>query len=1135
MTSQIRANRMEVSDRFPMLGFTIRPDGDDRQAEIAIATDPALFRFESASVRQPSTFWSSRGIGPLPIAREEAVFIVPPEVLSRFVGHDKLYYALATFGRQGPGNPEIAALPSQGSPYINLKGFTGRSLRRIRTLPSRQRSAAGYGKDGDDLAWAGDAARPGTQPATPGSGNGAAPPAARPNGAAGPAASEPVQSVAVQPSQNASPGPDTSGHSAPAAASLNYDDGFGPLLPLPKPANGTAARPVHALDQDAFSINWDDVQLVPQPSNYSCWAAAAAMVVGWRDSMSLSPESVAAICHRTTATGLDPAQVGQFAQEIGLIAEPPACYPADSIRQMLTSYGPLWIGADVPGLHAIVVTGMYSDGSNTYVRISDPWDRAAGTPGAPGNYANTHTTGSRYILTWADFVTEFERAPLNNGTVNLQILHAASAALRTPNTGRTTVYAAAAAAPPPRQRDARLAHLPVPGPQRPSAKALIIDVDDVEQAQRYAPAWSDLFNWVTPAAVVSAIAARNMTVQRIQDASGLLNLDRYEVRVTRLPDGYDGAGLLRQVRLNLNDFVDTRNSEFIPYAVGTDDVKWASASPVGAVFKIDIIGPDNAAVVGSLVEDQRWRFTTIHTEWSGDHPVSGHREFGMRRDGDDYVFYTRGADRATDGIGETIAFAGADHLWRSFQSKLVDYVNNNGGEASASAPFSQRFHPAVVRILYGTAASLGAGGASAGTLSAADVQARADARSPMLAEAVRSAFQQGATEAEVAELLDQLKVPSGTATAVATALEGGEPYTQAAPQASVTGWRAGVIIGALAALSGPFAPMLIAAPALATAGNCCIAFGPAVEAGFAIGVGGGYGIVFGPGPEIGLYGTLEAVNGALASLSAAATVTVTRGDLAHFAGTGVAVGFNVEVEGPTLGVKVMLDPAGHLHGIGFRAGVGLTLTPLEVYAAVERTYVAQANALAMAASASNLPSPPPPHRRSSQAMDAGVVEIASVIAGAAMQRLVNNTGSITWQLDQLRDLKHPNDQAPSPQAAFRDAQTIRLDDWPLIENQLTDQIWAHFGIDWQYNGRSLGKVRISPIGTNEAVGWSLSVTAQIMDDAIVYPPSAPSFAALRIRFTYIFRRMVGSDSIAVVDLHLFGDGQFERDSRWLQY
>jgi V8-like Glu-specific endopeptidase len=272
--------------------------------------------------------------------------------------------------------------------------------------------------------------------------------------------------------------------------------------------------------------------------------------------------------------------------------------------------------------------------------------------------------------------------------------------------GRATAFALAAQA----QRAMRRPAHPVAMPGRQAAarqplahaRALIIGPDDVEQAQRYAPQWADLFNWSVPDWIPGYLAGRDMSVQRIADAVGALNLDRYEVRITSVPSGYTDVTLLEYVRTHLNDFLDTDNSEFIPYASGDDDVKWTSASPVGTVFKIDIIGPDNAAVVTSLVEDHRWRFTTVHTPWSGDHPVSGHREFGVRSEANGaVVVYTRGADRATDGLGESIVFFGADRLWKSFQSKLVDWVSAHGGSASAPEPFSQRFHPSVVDILYG--------------------------------------------------------------------------------------------------------------------------------------------------------------------------------------------------------------------------------------------------------------------------------------------------------------------------------------------------------------------------------------------------------------------------------------------------
>ena len=51
---------------------------------------------------------------------------------------------------------------------------------------------------------------------------------------------------------------------------------------------------------------------------------------------------------------------------------------------------------------------MYSEGDQHYVRIADPWDRVVGTPGTPGSYASTHGTGSRYIMRYEDFQTEYE-------------------------------------------------------------------------------------------------------------------------------------------------------------------------------------------------------------------------------------------------------------------------------------------------------------------------------------------------------------------------------------------------------------------------------------------------------------------------------------------------------------------------------------------------------------------------------------------------------------------------------------------------------------------------------------------------------------------------------------------------------
>jgi hypothetical protein len=221
---------------------------------------------------------------------------------------------------------------------------------------------------------------------------------------------------------------------------------------LRRPAR-PSARPVSKAQSVTRSINWDDVELVPQPTDQTCWAAAASMVIGWRDQVSLAPETVASICSRSTVQGLSPFDRATFAGEIGLQAEPPQSYSVDGFYDLLTNKGPLWVskiaGGGATSGHAVVVTGMYSDGDQHYVRIADPWDRIVGTPGTPGGYATTHGTGTRYIMRYEDFQTEYELRIIGNPPTP-QILHSGGTAGRIPNTGTSSApagYAMAAAAP----------------------------------------------------------------------------------------------------------------------------------------------------------------------------------------------------------------------------------------------------------------------------------------------------------------------------------------------------------------------------------------------------------------------------------------------------------------------------------------------------------------------------------------------------------------------------------------------------------------------------------------------------------------------------------------------------------------
>ncbi|HEY0405903.1 MAG TPA: N-acetylmuramoyl-L-alanine amidase [Pyrinomonadaceae bacterium] len=193
---------------------------------------------------------------------------------------------------------------------------------------------------------------------------------------------------------------------------------------------GAAARGARPFSGEvSFNLDWPDVPLIPQPTDDSCWAAAAAMVASWDGMVSYPPNP-----------NPKPANITEVAQRFNLEVEQPQSYSINSFRQMLEATGPLWVAAIVPlpGFHAIVVTGMYSDGnpdgSDTYVRINDPWDRAPGTPGAPGPYLSTHHRGSQYILTWRQFIEEYEAVPRDPlyRAVTIQILHATGTRDRRP-------------------------------------------------------------------------------------------------------------------------------------------------------------------------------------------------------------------------------------------------------------------------------------------------------------------------------------------------------------------------------------------------------------------------------------------------------------------------------------------------------------------------------------------------------------------------------------------------------------------------------------------------------------------------------------------------------------------------------
>jgi hypothetical protein len=164
-------------------------------------------------------------------------------------------------------------------------------------------------------------------------------------------------------------------------------------------------------ERRAFDV-WNEVPLVPQLTGMSCWAAAAAMIIGWRDVLVVNPEEVAQGAGRWAEyrEGLHPLQLEEFARAWGLRVEPSRDWTVRGLQSVLERNGPVWLGEASPGLHSIVVTGMYGDGTpeGTHVRVNDPWpvDR-----------------GERYTLTWSQLMKNFQAAADLAG-VHAQVLHA---------------------------------------------------------------------------------------------------------------------------------------------------------------------------------------------------------------------------------------------------------------------------------------------------------------------------------------------------------------------------------------------------------------------------------------------------------------------------------------------------------------------------------------------------------------------------------------------------------------------------------------------------------------------------------------------------------------------------------------
>ncbi|MFL5652799.1 MAG: papain-like cysteine protease family protein [Ktedonobacteraceae bacterium] len=109
------------------------------------------------------------------------------------------------------------------------------------------------------------------------------------------------------------------------------------------------------------------VPAIAQPSENTCWATAATMLVSWRDQASYAIEQV------MDAAG---SEKENFLFVLGFQGEQPMNYTVDGLLSLLQSYGPLWITTEEEpfSVHARILIATSGNGSvdGTFLEFIDP-------------------------------------------------------------------------------------------------------------------------------------------------------------------------------------------------------------------------------------------------------------------------------------------------------------------------------------------------------------------------------------------------------------------------------------------------------------------------------------------------------------------------------------------------------------------------------------------------------------------------------------------------------------------------------------------------------------------------------------------------------------------------------------------
>lgn len=128
-----------------------------------------------------------------------------------------------------------------------------------------------------------------------------------------------------------------------------------------------------------------NVTPIAQTKTMSCWAAAAAMLLSWKNGIPFTEFSAAQAAGNNfviafqTNTGLFGTEIGPLASALHLTTEAPQNFTVAGYANLLTAHGPLWVGTAIFSStkvyrHVRILRGVTGDGTfgGTTARIVDP-------------------------------------------------------------------------------------------------------------------------------------------------------------------------------------------------------------------------------------------------------------------------------------------------------------------------------------------------------------------------------------------------------------------------------------------------------------------------------------------------------------------------------------------------------------------------------------------------------------------------------------------------------------------------------------------------------------------------------------------------------------------------------------------